>query len=260
MAKKTKKDQNIKKTSISVKDLQSNDKVIHGKIETIDIKKLKKMDKSDKKEIIETQKYLVMKSVSSLLLDIQKATKVKDVKDIKEKIGNLLTVHNNSEFKNAYSILRSQNELGITDLEGGMYKESSYIGYVFFFWNIKHMNFRIIGLTEITPLFELKETNELYYLHIPTMSNKGIPIFWLTKGISLSIELEVSEQMDSVINDFRIKGYSPDVIRAMLDSPQFIRIYGKQRISARFIVMVILIMIIEGFAIYTVMSQFIGRG
>lgn len=245
---------NVKKAVISINDLNSDIQIIKAQIENLSSKPKKSIKKSTKNSLLESRKHLVTESVKSFINELNRTAGYTDKKRVLNKIDNLLTSYNNTLFSNAYGSLKGQKELGIPDIEGGMYKEGSYIAYIFFFWNIKHMNFRIIGLTEITPLFELRETREMYYLHIPTMSNKGIPIFWLTKGVSLSIELDISNQMDSLITEFKVKGYSPDVIRAMLDSPQFIRIYGKQTISAKFVIMVILLMIIEGFVLYTIFN------
>ena len=47
----------------------------------------------------------------------------------------------------------------------------------------------------------------------------------------------------------------PDLIRALIDSSEFINVFGKHKIPMRFMVIVVLLMIIEFFVIYSIFTN-----
>ena len=143
----------------------------------------------------------------------------------------------------------------LSDINKSLLKDENYIAFAFYFWNLDQMNFRIIGLTEVIPLLEIVDTREIFYLDIPTLSSNGIPIFWLVRGIPISMTITYNKATKDMFEQFALNGMKPDVIRAMFDSSQFIKIFGKEKIPIRFIIIVALLMIIEFFVIYSIFTN-----
>lgn len=163
---------------------------------------------------------------------------------IQEQIRILLKTYN-SEFITDFMTLLNIDSLELRDISDQLAKSIRYKGIVFYFFNFNHLEFKIIGLTEVKPLFELVNTQELYFLDVPTLTNKGIPIFWIIRGIPISITLEINESISSIIKAFRVAGYNPAEIEALTDSELFIKMLGRHSVPIRFIVIVILVMVIE---------------
>jgi len=217
-----------------------------------------------KTEVIESEttemiiKDLTKDSIIGQIKSILDKTEFNDLKSrekTKQEISTLLQIYNEKLAlkTDIDKYLKNKKKQDFRDINKALDKSENYLAIVFFFWSIDTMNFRIIGLTEIIPLLEIIDTRELYYLDVPTLSAYGIPVYIVIKGITCSVNMDFKYNLENSVAEFKAKGISPDVMRAMTDSVQFLKIYGKQRITTQFIVIVVLLMIIEFFIVFTTM-------
>lgn len=236
----------VKIKSVSLKDNLRKDKV---KIENLNETEKEKLDK----EIgLEATKQKVVDEISELLKDVNINDFEIREKKIKE-IGILLEAYNRQYRTKITDVLR-QEFLQLSDLNRALLNDKNYIAFAFYFWNIDDMNFKIIGLTEVIPLLEVIETREIFYLDIPTMSTNGQPIFFLIRGFPISTKIKFDQKSKDMFEQFQIQEIKPDVLRALIDSEQFIGMFGKHKIPPRFILIVALVMILEFFVIFTIMK------
>lgn len=182
----------------------------------------------------ELTKDLIISQIDSILNDMIKVESEKDIKYYKEKIRLLLKVYNEKNLKNAFDILNIHSIDDIFSQDKSLTRTiKDYKGFVYYFWNSENMNFVIIGLTQVLPLFEVIETQELFFLDKPTMSTKGLPIFWLNKGCPLSQTIKLSTNYKEMSENFTALGYNTAQINAMVKAPLFIRIFGLQKIPLK---------------------------
>lgn len=253
MAKKRKKP--IKKTVVNLDKTENHNEVLATK----EIKESKIINLSKTEFLLksELKKDLVLSGINVLLNELIKAD-FKEKEIVKQKIRELLLIYNEKNLKNAYDILNIKSIDDIYDQDRSIRTTKDYKAFVYYFWNPENMNFRIIGLHEVNPLFEIMDTKELYFLDKPTMSTLGKPIYWITKGIPFSREIHHIEQEESDLHEFCMKGYNAAELRAMVDSAQFIRIYGKQRLPFRLIITILAFMIIEALLCHIIYTGFLA--
>lgn len=218
-----------KKTVVSLKNSLNPNKVISK-----DFKLEKHINnKSHEVKIKEAlTKDIVLSELDKSLTEIIHASH-KDSILIKRKISELLKIYNERNIKNAYDILNIESLDDIYDQDKGLRFVKDYKAFVYYFWNPENMNYRIIGLRNVNPLFEIIETKELFFLDKPTMSTLGKPVFWLIKGVPLSQKISFSKDYNTMSTQFTVQGYNASQIYAMVKSPLFMSIFGKHQIPLK---------------------------
>lgn len=212
------------------------------------------------KELLKKQlaKDLVISEIDYIINQITKTDNIKEQNEFKEKIRIIIRIYNEKNLKNAFEILNITKLDDIYEQDKDLKAIKDYKAFVYYFWNPKQMNFRTIGLTEIYPLFEIIETQELFFLDKPTLNTSGLPIFWINKGNPLSQEIEFTQDYENMANKFTAKGLNSSQIDAMTKTPIFLRIFGIQKWTFRTFAFVLMLLLIEGLIMYIIFSSIFG--
>lgn len=203
-------------------------------------------------ETLEKQlsKDLIVTQIDKILDDLVKIDIEKDIelyKDYKEKIRLLLKIYNEKNLKNAFDILNIKTIDDIFSQDKSLKRNIvDYKAFVYYFWDVESNNFSIIGLRHIYPLFEILETQEMFFLDNPTLTTSGLPIFWLVKGVPLAQKIVKNKDYIEMDKLFTLKGYNASQIDVMVKAPLFIRIFGLNKIPMKtwFLIIFINILII----------------
>lgn len=265
--KKIKNNEIEKAIVVSQKQIQEN---LTNEIEIYDFKIKESKDTKEKKKLKEQLEYLkkllrkelskdlIISQIDFILNQMVKESNKQEQKELKEKIRILLKVYNEKNLKNAYDILNIESLDDIYSQDKGLRFTKDYKAFVYYFWSLETMAFRIIGINQIYPLFEILETQELFFLDKPTMTTLGKPVFWLVKGCPLSQQIVKTKDANEMSNNFTLMGYNSSQIKAMVRSPIFIRIFGLQKLSFKTITLIILLNIINTLICYIVFSSWYG--
>ena len=171
-------------------------------------------------------------------------------------------------FNNFYDLLKgnleseilSSNTSEIADLSKDvkkyMNRQLGYLGFVFYVWNPKNLNIKIIPLTKINPILDLTNVKEFYFLYRPAMFIDGKPVFLVIRGIPLSFELKLLKDDSNMVKQIELDGYSASEVRALLRSGFTTYLFGKPNMSLTqmlyFIFLVISIMLVEYIVLSTI--------
>jgi hypothetical protein len=117
----------------------------------------------------------------------------------------------------------------------------NYLGFVYFFWSADTMNFKIIGLHSINPLFEFTNVKQTFYLIKPAMITCDKPIYFVFDKIPYSIDFNIKDDMIVLTNEFIKNGQTSDIFYFMEKNKTFIRVYGFNKIPFRIYIMIILV-------------------
>lgn len=109
----------------------------------------------------------------------------------------------------------------------------NYIAYVYFFWSPETMNFKIIGLHSINPLFEFANIKQTFYLIKPAMITNDTPIYFCFDKIPYSISFDIKDDLVKLTNLFIQEGTTSDIFYYMEKNKTFIRVYGFNKIPLR---------------------------
>lgn len=131
------------------------------------------------------------------------------------------------------------------DVKKYMNRQLGYLGFVFYVWNPKNLNIKIIPLTKINPILDLVNVKEFYFLYRPAMFIDGKPIFLIIRGIPFSFELQLLKDDSNLVKQIELKGYSSSEIRALLRSGYTTYLFGRPSLSlAQLLYLVFLIITI----------------
>ena len=223
-----------------------------------DLEKIKEI-KQQKKDLIRIKKE-TKSLINQKLKQIRQTNDINKKEKLQKEIKEILIKYNKNIYVNDSDILKLDFQK-ITDQNRELQVNLNYVGFVYYFWSASTMNFKIIGLYTLEPIFELMNTKEMYYLDKPTMITNDIPIYWIQKGIPFTIEVRIKEQLLTLNEEIFKNGYNADLIRAMVKSHHWINVYGKEKWSMKFISFILTIMLCEGLIIYIILQNvFSGSG
>lgn len=211
----------VKKTVVSLEKDISTNKIVNNSFEKVLnhnefekeiselIKKAQNIDISDK------EKEKLQNDIKKLLSDNSKS--------------NAFTMNTNIE----------SNDINAQDLL--IDTSENYLGFVYFFWSAETMNFKIIGLHSINPLFEFTNVKQTFYLIKPAMITCDKPIYFCFDKIPYSINFNIKDDMISLTNMFIEKGQTSDIFYFMEKNKTFIRVYGFNKLPLRVYLQILLI-------------------
>lgn len=217
-----KKEKNENNINYSIKDLINNKNELDLKL----------------KELIESLKFALNKD---------------DKDKIENEIKAILEIYNKS-LESYQNPIQKYETLTIYDQNKDLMKDD-YVGFVYYFWSASTMNFKIIGLKNFYPIFDLINTQEKYYLDKPTMITNDIPIYWIQKGIPFTIETRIKKQLLELNQEVFENGYNADLISAMSKSSHWINVYGKEKWTFKFISFLLTIILCVCLIEYIVLSN-----
>lgn len=117
------------------------------------------------------------------------------------------------------------------DVKKYMNRQLGYLGFIFYVWNPKNLNIKIIPLTQINPIVDLSNVKEFYFLYRPAMFIDGKPIFLLIRGIPLSFELNILKNTENIFKEIQLSGFTSSETRALLKSGFTTYLFGKPMIT-----------------------------
>jgi hypothetical protein len=163
--------------------------------------------KAQKKKITELEKQEYQKKISDIL--------TKDIES--ENIPMVNNIEGNDVNAQEHLLDTSEN----------------YIGYVYFFWSAESMNFKIIGLRTINPLFEFANVKQTFYLIKAGMITNDKPIYFCFDKFPYSISFDIKDDMLILSEKFIREGLTSDIFYYMEKNKNYIRIYGFNKIPFR---------------------------
>jgi len=135
----------------------------------------------------------------------------------------------------------------------------NYIAFVYFFWSSETMNFKIIGLHSINPLFEFVNVKQTFYLMKPAMITNDTPIYFCFDKIPYSISFEIKDDMIKLTDHFIMEGTTSDIFYFMEKNKTFIRVYGFNKIPLRIWIEFLLFLGFFGMLEYVILwNYFLG--
>ena len=207
-------------------------------------KKIKKeVEKEVEKEVdLESLQNQAKKEIEPILKEINRTSDDSIKEKLQQKIKEILISYSQNVYVDNSKILKVETQ-SIADQNIELQKNLTYVGFVYYFWSASTMNFKIIGLYNLHPIFELLNTKEMYYLDKPTMITNDLPIYWIQKGIPFTIETRIRKQLLELNEEIFKNGYNADLIRAMSKSSHFLNVYGKEKWTVKFISFILVIIL-----------------
>lgn len=162
---------------------------------------------------------------------------------LKENLPNDFTMNTNIKAQD----ISSQNTLLDTS--------ENYVGFVYFFWSAETMNFKIIGLHSINPIFELVNVKQSFYLIKPAMITNDCPIYFCFDKIPFSISFNIIDDMIELSNYCLLENITSDLFYAMEKNKNYIRVYGFNKIPTRIYIWFLLILSVFGMFEYILLQS-----
>ena len=220
--------------------------------------------------------------------DVLNAIRDSNIEIIKDNIENIakenseLTIREKvnlkqkSKLNDIYSYLKGNLESEILstktseiadlskDVKKYMKRQLDYVAFVFYIWNPKNLNIKIIPLYRINPILDLVNLKEFYFLYRPAMFIDGKPIFLIIRNIPLSFELNLLSKKEKdkngnqidIVKNIELNGYDSSEVRALLKSGFTKYLFGKPSFSYTqvlyLVFMIITICLIEYIVISTI--------
>lgn len=241
----------------------NNDKISNETKENI--KNFKNLSTKEAIKEIENYRetYKDKKTVNRVILDTTKELNLLDIYDTFEILEN--------NYPLTHEVL-SERTAKHSEISKNVKRQLKYIGFVYYVWNPENLNVKVIPLLFAYPILDIVNLKEFYYLQRPSIFIEGIPIWIIIRGIPVSVELNIrnvkltddngnriSKKVDDFIREIEVKGYSPDEIRAKLESMFATYLFGKPTWTLRDYLMFALILIVCGLIEYLIISSiFIG--
>jgi hypothetical protein len=173
---------------------------------------------------------------------IKKSKRVNISELEKKKVQNQITKLLEAKMDNSNSTMNTNiiaNDISAQDKL--LNTSENYIGFVYFFWSVDTMNFKIIGLHSINPLFEFVNVKQTFYLIKPAMITNDKPIYFCFDKIPYSIYFNIKDDMITLSKEFIENGTTSDIFYYMEKNKNYIRVYGFNKIPMRIWIMVLLI-------------------
>lgn len=228
-----------------------------------EIEKTEKIEKTEievvKSESLEVLQEKAKKEIEPILKEINRTSDDKIKEKLQQKIKEILISYSQNVYVDNSEILKVETQ-SIADQNIELQKNLTYVGFVYYFWSASTMNFKIIGLYNLHPIFELLNTKEMYYLDKPTMITNDFPIYWIQKGIPFTIETRIRTQLLELNEEIFKKGYNADLIRAMSKSSHFLNVYGKEKWTVRFISFILVIIMCCCLIEYIILQNYWSNG
>jgi hypothetical protein len=136
----------------------------------------------------------------------------------------------------------------------------NYLGFIYFFWSADTMNFKIIGLHSINPLFEFTNVKQTFYLIKPAMITCDKPIYFVFDKIPYSIDFNIKDDMIILTNEFIQKGQTSDIFYFMEKNKTFIRVYGFYKLPLSIYIMILLVIGFICMLEYLIIMTILGIG
>lgn len=242
---------NIKEKKLKEKDFKENNINNGFFAENLSIKEaLQKIDDyrnnfNEKKEI----------KSNKIILDISKNLNVIDINDTFKLLEE--------NYQLAHEVL-SERTAKHSEISKSVKRQLNYIGFVYYIWNPDNLNIKVIPLIYAFPILDIVNLKEFYYLQKPTMFIDGKPIWFVIRGIPISIEFKLknvsykdgqTESLNNFLREIEIKGYKPEEIKAKLQSMYAVYLFGKKHLSIKDYLFFILIIIVIGLIEYLIISS-----
>lgn len=228
----------VKKTVVELKS--SNDMYNNSKIENMSYEQ--ELNKDDFEKTISN----IITEAQSLRNDDSKKQELQD------RIKKML--YANLDNKNL-TMNTNVNALDVSAQDNLLDTSENYIGYVYFFWSAETMNFKIIGLHSINPLFEFVNVKQTFYLIKPAMITNDTPIYFCFDKIPYSISFEIKDDMVKLTNYFIMESETSDIFYYMEKNKTFIRVYGFNKIPLRIWIEFILVIAFICMLEYVIMTN-----
>lgn len=224
------------------------------KLKDKEVKKINKEINKESKLDVELLQKQVKREIEPILKEINRTSDKLKKEKLQQQIKEILISYNQNIYVDNSDILRLETQT-ISDQNQELQKNLTYVGFVYYFWSASTMNFKIIGLYNLNPIFELLNTKEMYYLDKPTMITNDTPIYWIQKGIPFTIETRIRKQLLELNEEIFKHGYNADLIRAMSKSSHFINVYGKEKWTVKFISFILVIILCCGLIEYIILQN-----
>jgi len=112
--------------------------------------------------------------------------------------------------------------------------------WIHYFFDSEHLESRLKPIFSFPIILENKDTKESINLNKVSYYLKGIPVYMCRKELPMSIGLEFNNKNDKLVE----VGYSNTEMNAILNSTVFNSAFRKNRITADFILLIILSIIL----------------
>jgi len=171
------------------------------------------------------------KTISNLIAESEKFRNNDSKKqEIQQKIKDLL--YENLDNDNL-QMNTNINALDVSAQDNLLNTSENYLAYVYFFWSPETMNFKIIGLHSINPLFEFVNVKQTFYLIKPAMITNDTPIYFCFDKIPYSVSFVIKDDLIKLTDYFIENGTTSDIFYYMEKNKTFIRVYGFNKIPLR---------------------------
>ena len=230
----------ISKTKVDLTDLKEKEIESENYINnTSDINEIVK--ESIKMESIESMKESIEKFAKensnlvvkqNLDLDSKESSLESDLKNLnKDKLNDFVNLLKGNLESEILSSKTSEISDLSKDVKKYMNRQIGYLGFIFYVWNPKNLNIKIIPLLQINPILDLSNVKEFYFLYRPAMFIDGKPIFLLIRGIPLSFELNIIKDTNNMLSQIQLAGFTAQETRALLKSGFTTYLFGKPMLT-----------------------------
>jgi len=221
------------KTKINEKELNLSEKTNQKPITSEKAKELIKDTIENKPKEVNRVILNIPNQISNLEIDLSK-------KSTNKKELEYLVNYLESNYSLSHEVL-SEHTSKHSDISKNVKRQLKYIGFVYYIWNIKNLNIKVIPLIYAYPVLDIVNLKEIYYLDKPSLFIDGIPIWTVIRNNPLSFEMDLVSK-DGYFSDMTIHKYTSQEIRAKLKSGHSTYIFGKPSLTLREYIIFILIL------------------